>query len=400
MNDHSNRAHALLSPSSSSRWLHCTPSAKLNDTIEEKTSIFAAEGTLAHELAEVMLQKSLKEITPQKATPMLKNIKDHELYSEDMPDYVQVYVDYCLEQYYAARKKDEHATALIEQKVDLTAYVPHSFGANDFAIIGGNTLEIIDLKYGQGVRVEAEGNSQLKLYAIGAVEALGFFYDIKHVKMTIVQPRLDHISSWQISKEELMLWAEGELKTKAALAINGTGELCAGDWCKFCKAAPRCRALADLTAEQAINDFSEAKLEYKDPKTLSDEELVKVYENIKIIEGYLKSVAQYMLDEAHKGKKWLGYKLVAGKGRRELIIGDDELQKVIAAHGISLDKVVNTKLKGIGELEKGLPKPVFSDVFGPYIQSKEGAAQLVPNSDKRPQLDKNKEAAEDFLGVS
>lgn len=207
---HSQRAHALLSASGASRWLNCTPSAKLEDEYgEKKTSPYAAEGTLAHELAELYLKKDvLNNINDSDFESSLEEIMANELFNEEMLEVVPIYTDYCKDQFIDASKNNKFAIICIEQKLDLTEYIPESFGTCDCIIISDGLMEVIDHKYGKGIPVYADYNKQLMLYALGALRLYDTMYDINEVKMTIVQPRINNISSWQISVDELIKWAE------------------------------------------------------------------------------------------------------------------------------------------------------------------------------------------------
>lgn len=220
---HSERAHALLSASGSSRWLNCTPSPRLEEKFEETRSIFAEEGTLAHEFGELSLRKHFKEITPKKYKAEYQKHAKHELYSPEMDTYIEQYVEYVVEQFSIADSLSGDAVILIEEKVDLTDYIEDGFGTCDVIIIADGVMYVIDLKYGKGERVEADDNSQLKLYGLGAYEGYNFLYDIRTIQLAIMQPRLDHISEWQINAEDLITWGEKEVKPAAALAYKGKG---------------------------------------------------------------------------------------------------------------------------------------------------------------------------------
>ena len=232
---HSERSHALLSASGASRWINCTPSARLEDEYgEHTTSVFANEGTLAHEIAELYLSLDvLGTIDNEDFQESIAAKMGNDLFKEEMLEFVSMYTDYCKAEFDEAKTNDECAIIEIEQKLDLTRYVPESFGPADCVVISNGTLEIIDLKYGKGVPVYADYNKQLMLYALGALDAFSIMYDIDTVKMTIVQPRLNNISTYSMPVEELYAWADNELKPAATKAFAGEGELNSGDWCKF-----------------------------------------------------------------------------------------------------------------------------------------------------------------------
>lgn len=378
--------HALLSASSAYRWLNCPPSAVLESKVEERTSVYAEEGTLAHNLAELDLRLWAKEITKQKYETEVKKIEKHDLYSSEMPSNVAYYTDYIKDEFAAAKAETPDAVLHTEKKVSLVEWIEESFGTCDGAIIANETLTICDLKYGKGVQVEATKNPQLMLYALGALVEYDFIYDIEEVKLVIIQPRLDHISEWTISKSDLYAWAEKEVKPKARLAHEGKGIQKAGDHCKFCKVKARCATLASQNLKVAKHDF-------KDPHLLTDDQLLEVYKHQPLIADWIKSVAEYMLAEAKNGKEWPGYKLVEAGTKRK--IGDEEnAVNKLRDLGYSDNEIYNTKLKGLDDLTTLLGKAEFSRVLGPFIVKPQGAPILVENSDKRPAL--KEQAKTDF----
>jgi len=384
---HSQRAHALLSASGASRWIACTPSPRLEEGFENKSSSFAEEGTLAHEFAEINLKKQLKTINVFEYKNLVSSFLDNKYYSTEMEEYVQKHVDYVIQQFTEAKRLTPDAVLLLEQKVDITHLIEDGFGTCDVIIIADGTLEVIDLKYGMGLRVSAENNSQLKLYGSGALEAYDMLYDIHTVRLTITQPRLDSISSWEISAEDLRQWGEEVVKPKALEAYAGKGEQVTGDHCQFCKASARCKAQADLAAETAKADFTDAKL-------LTDAELVEIYKNIPNVSKWFKTIEQYMYDEAMAGKAWPEHKLVDGQSRRGWT--DEEAAIDILRIDYDLDKFLNNpKLKGIGDIEKLVGKKEFPTLLGEVVAFKKTAPSLVHESDKRPAMG-NEEAKSDF----
>ena len=377
--NHSERAHALLSASGASRWLNCTPSPRLEEGFANESSSFAEEGTLAHEFAELFLRADSGLIEGSDAIEELLPLKESEYYSQEMEDFVQVHVDYVLEQFAEAKRKTPDAILLIEQKVDITHLIENGFGTCDVIIIADGTLEVIDLKYGLGVRVSAEDNPQLKLYGSGALEAYNLMYDIHTVKLTITQPRMDSISSWEISAEDLRQWGEEVVKPKAQIAYAGEGEQVTGDWCKFCKASPRCKAQADKALELA-------KLDFADPMLLTDAQLIEVYAQSPQVTKWLSAVTDYIFKEAMNGKKWDGYKLVDGQNRRGWT-DESKAASILYDKGFADDDFYNEpKLKGIGDIEKLVGKKVFPTLLGDVVTFKKTAPSLVPESDKRPAL--------------
>lgn len=377
--NHSERAHALLSASGASRWLNCTPSPRLEEGFANESSSFAEEGTLAHEFAELILKFDLGLIASIEYLCAVDKHKLNAYFSNDMLDFVQTHVDYVLEQFAEAKRKTPDAILLIEQKVDITHLIENGFGTCDVIIIADGTLEVIDLKYGLGVRVSAEDNAQLKLYGSGALEAYDLMYDIHTVKLTITQPRMDSISSWEITSEDLRQWGEEVVKPKAQIAYAGEGEQVTGDWCKFCKASPRCKAQADKALELAKLDFAE-------PMLLTDAQLIEVYAQSPQVTKWLSAVTDYIFKEAMNGKKWDGYKLVDGQNRRGWTDEEKAIFRLNDLCTFSEEQYTTTKLKGIGDIEKLVGKKVFPELLGDVVAFKKTSPSLVPESDKRPAL--------------
>jgi len=394
--EHKIRKHALLSASGSSRWLNCTPSARLEEKFEEPpASKFAEEGTLAHEFGEIGLRKAINLMTATQYKKEAAKLKKNSLFAPEMLDYVEEYVNYVMESYSERDAKGEDPIMIIEEEVDFSDYVEEGFGTNDSMIIADGTLEVIDLKYGKGIKVEAEENSQLMLYGLGALLKYELTYDIHTVKLTIVQPRLKSISSWEISAEDLLTWGEKEVRPKAELAFEGAGVQKAGFWCKWCKAKAECATLASVNIKLAKGDFTDKKGEQKSPHLLTDKQLLEVYAKIPLLVEWAKAVSQHMLDTAKEGKEWKGYKLVEGRSNRKWL---DE-KKVIKTLKDELydeaDFMTPPKLGGIGVVEKLLGKKDFTKFLGDLVVKPEGAPTLVEVSDKRPALG-TEQAKEDF----
>lgn len=306
--DHHERSHALLSPSGAHRWLNCTPSARLEEKMPPKpTSVYAEEGTLAHELAELFIcHDTLGTLSDDEFSDKYEVIMSNKLFNEEMLDMVPIYTDYCTEEYKAAKASNPSAEMFIESKLDISEYVPESFGSADCTIVNDSVMEVIDLKYGKGIPVSAEWNVQEMLYALGMLAKFDMLYDIETVKLTIVQPRLNNISSWSISVKDLMDWATNELKPKAKMAFNGEGELSSGGWCRFCAVKNRCKALYDKQLELAKYDFAS-------PELLTDEQIADVLSRIPQLVEWADSVKAYALDLAvNENKHWPGFKVVEG----------------------------------------------------------------------------------------
>lgn len=386
---HSSRSHARLSASGSKRWLACTPSVRLEENFKDKgSSVFAREGTLAHEFSDYALRLLNDEITKGRYEEATAKLKKHELFTREMPAQVDKYVTYVTEQLAEARHKTPDAKLMVEERLDFSHIVKNGFGTGDATIVTDSEMEVIDLKYGKGVRVDAENNSQLMLYGLGALRANELIYDIETVKLTIVQPRLNSISSWIISTEDLERWAEEEVKPKAALAYEGKGDQVAGDHCRWCKAKATCRAFSNLNNELA-------KLDFKEPELLTTEEIVMVYESLPRLTDYANAVAAYLKDQALQGNPVEGYKLVEGRSSRKWT--DTELAAdVLLAEGFKEEEIYNTKLKGIGDISGLMSKDDFDDKLGTFVIRPSGKPALVPETDKRPAMGSAEQAKADF----
>lgn len=375
--NHSARKHALLSASSASRWLNCTPSARLEEKFEDKRSVHADEGTLAHEFGDIEIRHKLGLISDKVYNAEIAKLRKHELYSTEMEPEVAKYVQIVMETYKAAKTKNPNAVILVEQRLDFSHLVEQGFGTGDSVIIADGVLDVIDLKYGKGVRVDADENPQLKLYGSGALREYELLYDIHTVRLTIVQPRLDHVSIWETSVDDLIAWGENEVKPKAMKAYAGEGEQTPGEWCKFCKAKAVCRGLAN-------ENMKLAAFEFQDPHFLSDKEIIEIYGQLSLFQDWANSVSSYMLDEAIKGKQWPGYKLVEGRSNRKWL--DESKVVEVLKENYSEDEYMVSKLAGISAIEKLVGKSKFGPLLNEFIVKPPGAPTLVPESDKRPAM--------------
>lgn len=390
---HSEREHALLSASGASRWLNCTPSARLEDKFGvHETSVYAQEGTLAHEMSELYIRHDLlNNISADEFDAGLERIMAHELFDAEMLDVVPIYVDYVTTETRAALEVNPMATTEIEQTLDLTEYVPESFGTADCVIINDDVMEVIDLKYGKGVPVYATHNKQLMLYGLGALRKYDTMFDIKNIKLTIVQPRINNISTWEISVEDLLDWAVNELAPAAKLAFAGKGELKSGDWCKFCSVKNKCKALAEKQLELA-------KYEFADPEMLTDEEIADVLNRVEQLVEWANSVKEYALKQAIENKKiWPGYKLVEGTSRRKWIDDEEKIAETIFSKfpEASEDEIYSMKLKSISDIEKLYGKKKVAEALSDVIIKPQGKPTLVTIDDKRPALGVE-DAVQDF----
>lgn len=366
-------AHALLAPSSSSRWFECPPSARLEEPFENVESAAAQEGTLAHEIAEALLNAFILSGVAAMEMPTYKAFKDREFYTQAMFEHAQGFARFVLKEYVG------NSLLFVEQPLNLRRWIPEGFGRSDAAVLNldTKTLYVSDLKYGQGVLVKAPGNRQLRIYALGVLEDLDIFgYEIENVVMRIYQPRLQNIDEDTISAKDLLLWADNELKPKADLAWAGAGEYKAGRHCKFCRAAAKCRKLAEFNQDLA-------KTEFEDTNLLGDQELIDIYDKLDILEGWAKKIKEFTLAEALKGKDWPGYKLVEGMSKRSY--GDPALvEKVILEKLFRSDFCQPKKLLGLGDMEKLIGGEAFAEHIVPLLTKPKGAPTLAPLSDKRP----------------
>lgn len=384
--NHAARKHALLSASGASRWLNCTPSARLEEKKPNRSSIYADEGTLAHEYSDINIQYRLGMITEKVFNSEIKKLQKHKLYSSEIDTETAKYIDTVMETYAEVIAKDKHAIILVEQRLDFSHIVEHGFGTGDIVIISNGVMYVIDLKYGKGVKVTADDNSQLKLYGVGALREFELSYDIHTVRLVIAQPRMDNWSTWDISAEDLNDWAENFVKPKAKEAYKGEGDQTPGEWCKFCKVKNVCRALAEKNLELA-------KYEFRDPHELSVEELSEIYDKLDMYDDWSSSIKKYMLDEAIRGTKFNGFKLVEGRSNRKWLDEDKVIKKL--SNNFDEDEYMNSKLKGIGDIEKLVGKVDFAKDYDAMVVKPQGAPALVPESDKRPELGLNS-AKNDF----
>lgn len=384
--------HARLSASGAKKWINCPGSIQLEETIPEETSSFAEEGTKAHALGELKLQAQLGLIKP--AT---YNRRAGKLGVDDaaMEEYTDGYAAFVLERFHAAQKETPDAQILIEQRLDFSEYVPDGFGTGDAVVIGDGTLEIIDLKYGAGVKVSAENNPQLRLYALGAANEFGFLYDIEKIRMTIYQPRMDNISSETISVSKLIEWGE-DISLRAVIAADDSIVDCvAGDHCDsgFCRARPVCRAYAEKRLDLARYDF-------KAPAELTVAEIACIMGEADKLAKWAKLVTDYALDAAvNRGMSFPGYKVVEGRSVRKYGKPDEDIEKILTDNGYKSSDIYVRSLRGITDLEKFLGKKRFAELLKDCIIKPAGKPTLVPDDDPRPAIHSAAQAAADFKDV-
>lgn len=376
--------HAKLSASGAKRWMNCPPSAEIESKLPDQQTTFAAEGTLAHALAESMLR--------------------HYLYSDDyapitadkdMIDYIQSYVDFVIERINEARAVSSDAVILLEDRLDFSPWVPDGFGTGDVVIIADGLCEVIDLKYGKGVPVAAAENPQMRLYGLGAINLYDFLYDIQRVRTTIMQPRLNpEPDSEELTAAELIAWGESEVKPKALLAAEGKGEFKSGDWCRFCKIRHICRVRAEENLKLEAYDLAK-------PATLTIPEIAEILGRADQLIAWAGDVKEWALDQAEKhGVNFPGWKLVEGRSNRAYT---DKLQVenalIIAGY---LSEAIHTEpeLLGITAMEKLIGKTKFNEILGDLVMKPPGKPTLAPEADKRPAINSVASAQADFAGLS
>lgn len=384
---HKERAHALLSASGASRWMACTPSARLEENFEEKESVYAAEGTLAHEIAELKLKKHFTEpMAKSTFTRRLNKFKKHELYQDEMLRHTDTYLEYLQE---LALSMDSAPYVAVEKRLDFSKVVPEGFGTVDCLMVGGDTLYITDFKYGKGVPVSAENNPQMKLYALGAYFEYSFLYPIKNVHLAIIQPRLDSISEWTLSADSLLEWAK-DVEERAKLAWEGKGDFVPGEHCKFCKAKAQCRARSEQYT--ALADF-----EAKKPELLTDEEVGAILEKAVGIESWVKSLKDYALSVALGGGNVPGWKAVEGRGSRNFTDLDKAFEH-LQSNNIDEAMLYERVPLSVAKLEKALGKKDFRELLEEqgFVVKQPGKPTLAPSTDKRKAITNAVDPAEDF----
>ncbi|EAF0822707.1 DUF2800 domain-containing protein [Listeria monocytogenes] len=383
--------HAKLSASGSSRWLNCTPSIALEAKFPEQKNggVFAQEGTLAHSFAELLLQKFNGDVAKAEYARKLNRLKKNSLYDASMIDHVEVYTTIVIEKFQEAHAADKNAVLSIEQQLDYSEYARGGFGTGDAVIVGNGVVEIIDLKYGKGVPVSAEENSQLMLYGLGAYNAFELDYDLHTVRMTIVQPRLDDVTEFEMEVSDLLDWAENVVKPAALLADAGKGELNPGPWCKFCRARSICKARAEANLALTSYDF-------KDPRLLQPDEIAKVLGQVAELKSWVEDVKSFALKEAEsRGIEFPGWKLVEGRSNRRY--ADAEMvQAMMELEGYSEEELLSKKLISLTDMEKLIGKKQVSAILGDLIEKPAGKPTLVVETDKRQAVKLKSDATDDF----
>ncbi|MGM9594153.1 MAG: DUF2800 domain-containing protein [Candidatus Onthomonas sp.] len=383
--------HALLGPSKAHQWLSCPPSIRLEEFLglPDKGSIYAREGTLAHRLGELLLRRDWEGADVTRALEEARRDPD---WSPAMEEHMAGYADFVAQRMAQARNRCADPRLFIEQELHFEDYVPGGFGTSDALLLSDGLLEVIDLKYGAGVPVRAGDNPQMKLYALGGYLALGWAYDVPEIRMTIYQPRLDSVSSDTITRSALLDWAEGELKPRAAQAWAGEGDYHPSEeTCRWCRAAPVCRARADYQQELAAYDFA-------DPPTLSNEEIAQVLARLPDLLGWARQVEAWALDAAlNLGAVFPGFKVVEGRSNRRYT-DEAAIAGALTGAGYTADDIYKPReLLGLTAMEKKIGRKRLTQLAGQYIIKPAGAPTLVPEGDRRPAYTPAAQAANDFM---
>lgn len=380
--DHSARAHAKLSASGANQWLNCPPSIKASAGIVDTSSEFAKEGTFAHELSELYFSNLYENLSDADFKQQLEQSKANEYYSEELREYVEQYVDIVEEKVNEAKAQDE-PILFFEHRLDLTRYVPESFGTGDVVVYYNGTVEIIDLKFGKGVEVSVLNNPQLRLYGLGAYELFKDFEDIHTIKMTIVQPRLNNISSESVDADDLVEWGMNTVNPQAIKAYNGVGEFHAGSHCRFCKIRHTCRARAEA------NDVNADDM--KAPETLTDDELSELLHKLPDIKRWASEVEDYCKQQAYENNRnFNGWKVVEGRATRKYV-DDEQVYERLKEH-YDPQEVTETKVLSISKLEKQLGKKKVSEMLSDLVTKPQGKPALVTEDDKRQPITNSAES--------
>lgn len=379
--------HALLSASGAHRWLHCTGSPLLEKDFPDSTSVYAQEGTLAHELCELKLMAYTGEITKRKLTSMKNKLMKSELWQPEMESTSEAYLDYIKDITMSYTVKP---VILTEKRVDFSRYVPEGFGTADCLILAGDTLHVVDYKHGKGVVVDADHNPQMMLYALGAMSELSLLYRFKFVHMTIVQPRVNNISEFTMTADDLIEWGETVVKPKAEAAISGHGEFEAGDWCRFCRAKQQCK-----TRYESNDSLYPELSERHDPRLITLTELGEYLRRGRDMAAWLEDMKEYALSESLAGADVPGWKAVEGRGSRAFTDTDEAVDTLIK-NGIDESVLYERRVLTLAQMEKAVGKKAFGEIVGNLVVKNPGKPTLVEESDKRPKITNQPTAADVF----
>lgn len=379
--------HALLSASSAHRWLHCTGSPLLEKEFPDTTSVYAKEGTLAHELCELKLKKYTTVMPKGTYTRAHNKITKSELWQNEMESTSETYLEYVKGIMLACKIAP---AVLIEKRVDFSRYVPEGFGTADCLILAGDTLHVIDYKHGKGVVVDADHNPQMMLYALGAIDELSLLYRFKSIHMVIVQPRVNNISEFTMTADELREWGESVVKPKAEAAISGKGEFEAGDWCRFCRAKQQCKT----RYESNDSLYPELSAQH-DPRLITLDELGEYLRRGRDMAAWLEDMKEYALSESLAGADVPGWKAVEGRGSRAFT-DTDEAVDILIKNGIDESVLYERRVLTLAQMEKAVGKKAFGEIVGNLVVKNPGKPTLVEESDKRPKITNQPTAADVF----
>ena len=384
------RSHAILSASSAHRWMSCTPSARLEETLPESTSEYADEGRLAHEIAELKIRKTFIEpMGARSFNSRLKNLQENPLYQDEMLGHTDTYLDYIT---HIAHSYSSRPYVAAEKKLNFSEYVPDGFGTGDCIIIGENTMHVVDFKYGKGVPVSSENNPQMMLYALGAYTEYSFLYPIDYIYLTIVQPRLEtELSVFEIAVEDLLAWGES-IKPIAQAAYNGEGEYVPGEHCRFCRAKAQCRARCEINTSLEV--FKLAK-----PPLISSEEVGDILQRARLLAKWAADLEDYALAECLLGNDIPGWKAVEGRSNREFTDIDGAF-KVLKENGVDETMLYIRKPITLTDTEKLVGKKTFSELLESYVIKPHGKPTLAPETDKREPITNKTTAADVFGGAT
>ena len=370
--------HAVLSASGAKRWLSCPPSARLEEKLKDRLGIedtgnaYTREGTKAHELGELKLRREIGEINDYNFKERVKALGPID---KEMDEATDQYVAIVLERLFEARRTCPDAKLMLETRLDFSRWVPHGFGTGDAIVISDSILDVIDYKHGKGVPVDAVDNPQARLYGLGAMELLGDLYDFTHIRNTIDQPRLDSVTSEILSREELLQWAEDDVRGRAQLAWEGKGEFLPGDHCRFCT----CKAICSARAAESLKIFNSG---LETPMLLPDEQIPQILACAEIAKAWIGDLEKYALSQAMRGQRFPGYKLVHGRSNRTWKNEDAATDNLLRA-GYKREDIVKAELRSVSDVEKLLGKKAFRAFAEEYTIKPEGKLTLVPESDKR-----------------
>lgn len=378
--------HATLSASGAKRWMSCPPSARLEERLRgifgEKSTPFAEEGTKAHSLAELKLLREKGRLSEDDGI----NDFNYDLrrkalgdIPKEMDEATDYYAEIITEKFLTARQSCPDAQLKLEQRLDFSRWVPNGFGTGDAVIVSEELLEVCDLKYGKGVPVFAENNPQARCYGLGALHCYGVLYGFKHVRNTIIQPRLDSVTEEMLTTDELLQWAETELKPAAELAWKGKGEFNPGDHCKFCAA----RAICYARATKAMTIFKHG---FETPGVIPDDAIPEILAVADTAIDWIKDLQAYALSQALRGQEWPGYKLVRGKRPPRKWVDEEEAKHQLIRAGYEPEVYTETKFKSPSNIEKLVGKQAFEAIFATLVTQGDGALTLVPESDKRTEF--------------